>query len=130
MTPQNSFKVQSVIAFAILPAMGVSVIGLSCLNLYHWYLTGDLWVASKYSPGFLTTFSEAPVLFVLTFGMCLLFIGAGILLIALSIIGPARYRKQQQARLASKEKQPPHPWPPGPRDRGEIDSGKVRGGLL
>jgi hypothetical protein len=29
----------------------------------------------------------------------------------LGIIGPAHYRKQQQALLASKEKPPPHPWP-------------------
>jgi hypothetical protein len=40
-------SVQSVIVFVCLSAMGVSVIGLSCLNLYHWYLTGDLWVASE-----------------------------------------------------------------------------------
>ncbi|MEA2914235.1 MAG: hypothetical protein QOJ15_6316, partial [Bradyrhizobium sp.] len=56
MTPQNSFIVQNVIVVVCMSAMGVSAIGLSCLNLYHWYLTGDIWVASKYSPGFLTTF--------------------------------------------------------------------------
>jgi hypothetical protein len=32
-------------------------------------------------------------------------------LIALGITGPARYRKQQQALLAWKEKYPPRPWP-------------------
>jgi hypothetical protein len=118
MTPQNSFNVQNAIGFTILSAMGVSVIGLSCLNLHHWCLTGDLWATSKSSPGFFTIFSEAPVLFLLTFGRYLVFIGTGILLIALGIMGPASYRKQQQALLAWKEKYPPHPWPSRTRGPG------------
>jgi hypothetical protein len=111
MTPRNSFIVQSVIVFVFLSAMGAAVIGLSCLNLYHWYLTGALWVPGKYSKGWFTTSGEAPVLFVFTFGVYLLFIVVGTALIALGITSPAGYRKRQQARLASKEKPPPHPWP-------------------
>jgi hypothetical protein len=44
MTPQNSLKVQSVIAFAIPTAMGVSVIGLACLNQGAWIAAVDAWI--------------------------------------------------------------------------------------
>ena len=120
MTPRNSFIVQSVIVFVLVSAMGVFVIVPAVSQLHHWYLTGDLWVITKWGrgPGWYTTFSEAPVLFALTFGMYMLYVGVGFAIVWIAFFGPSHYRKKQQTRLASKPKPPPHPWPRRPKGPG------------
>jgi hypothetical protein len=80
-------------------------------DLYHWYATGDLWSPSKYSHGFYTTYNKAPGLFVAEFIKNLLLTVGGIVCIVGAFILPSQLRKKQQARLAWKEKYPPHPWP-------------------
>ena len=119
MTTRNSFIVQSVIVFVVASGIGVSVIVLAVSQLHHWYLTGDLWVLTKSAqgPGWYTTFGEAPVLFALTFGMYLIYLGAGFVFFWIAIFGSRHDRKQRQARLASKPKPPPHPWLSRPKDR-------------
>jgi hypothetical protein len=72
---------KGVIASVGVPAMGLLVIAYACFHLHHWYLTGDLWVPAKYGQGWYTTYNDAPVVFVITLGLYLLFAGVGISII-------------------------------------------------
>jgi hypothetical protein len=106
---------QSVISFVFLSSLGVFLLAVAGSDFYHWYATGNLWFPSKYDHGIYTTYSKAPGLFVAAFMKNLLLTVAGIVIIVAAFISPSQLRKKEQARLASIQKSPPHPWPSRPK---------------
>ncbi len=61
--------------------------------VYHWYLTGDLWIMSRTGLGVFATFGKSPVAFIIQFGIYALCIGLGIFCLAAALIPLAYYRR-------------------------------------
>jgi hypothetical protein len=109
---EKSPRIQNAIAFVLLFGMGALVLFVVGSDFSHWYATGELYFKRKYEHGSYTSYGEAPGMFVAALAMDLIYVVAGVALIVAAFLAPSQFRKKQQARLASPEKSPPHPWRP------------------
>jgi hypothetical protein len=94
MTPRRAF----VIGNLILAGCGTFLVVVFGSKIYHWYLTGDLWIMSRSGLGQFTTYGKFPVEAAIQFGIYTIFVGVGIVCIASAIIIPVYYRRQLMRR--------------------------------
>ena len=94
MTPRRAF----IIGNLILAGCGTFIVGVFGSKLFHWYLTGDLWIMSRSGFGQFTTYSKFPVEVAIQFGLYAVFVGVGIVCIALAITIPVYHRRQLMRR--------------------------------
>ena len=90
MAPRKAF----IVGMLILAGFGALFIGCFGVEIYHWYLTGDLWIMSRSGLGQYTTYAKTPNAFVIQFGVYALLVGMGVVCLAAALINPVRYRKQ------------------------------------
>jgi hypothetical protein len=90
-------RIAVVIGNLVVASFGALIVGVFGEPIYHWYLTGDLWIMWMGGFGVFTTFGTSPVEFIIQFGIYALSVGLGIFCLAAALILPA-YRRRGPER--------------------------------
>jgi len=86
-------RIAVIIGNLVVASWGALLVGVFGEPIYHWYLTGDLWIMSVMGFGAFTTFCKSPVAFIIQFGLYALSVGLGIFCLAAALMLTAYHRR-------------------------------------
>ncbi|HLG83531.1 MAG TPA: hypothetical protein VKY22_21145 [Bradyrhizobium sp.] len=82
-----------IIGNLVVAGWGALLVDVFGQPIYHWYLTGELWITLRADFGVFATFDRSPVAFIIEFGLYALCVGLGIFCLAAGLIQLAYYRR-------------------------------------
>jgi hypothetical protein len=91
-------RITVIINNLLVAGWGALLVAVFGQPIYHWYLTGDLWIMSRMGFGAFATFGKSPVAFILQFGLYALCVGLGIFCLAAVLIPLAYYGRCQERK--------------------------------
>ena len=86
-------RIAVIVRNLVVAGWGALLVDVFGQPVYHWYLTGDLWLMSRAGLGVFATFGKSTSGFIIQFGIHALCIGPGIFCLAAVLIPLAYYRR-------------------------------------